>query len=87
MQLLSAGSGNGTDQAIFRINSDIWLNLRTGIVSATNSQGSSYVPDVYTFDLQYDGQTAQQLTGRADSTVYNKVSMLAALLAAQALTT
>ena len=76
MAVLSAGDSTGTDQAIFRINSDIWLNLASGIVSTTNSQSGSYLPDVYTFDQQYDGQTAQQDTGRADATVFNTVSSL-----------
>lgn len=66
-----AGSSTGTDQAIFYIAVDIWLNLRDGVISALNTQSDQ---GVFTFDSQYDGQTAQELTGRADSTVFNTVS-------------
>ena len=50
---------------------DAWLNLRTGIVSSLNY---SQTAAVYTFNPNYDGQVAQELTGRADATVYLTVS-------------
>ena len=52
---------------------DAWLNLRTGIVSALN-YSNSQTAAVYTFNPSYDGQIAQELTGRADATVYLTVS-------------
>ncbi|DBA98816.1 hypothetical protein WJX77_006821 [Trebouxia sp. C0004] len=61
------GGSTYTDQEIFNVEVDAWLNLRTGIVSALNY---SQTGAVYTFNPSYDGQIAQELTGRADATVY-----------------
>ena len=69
-----SGNSTGTDQPIFTVVSDTWLNLRTGIVSGLNYTQLYEEPSVYTFNSNYDGQVAQELTGRADATVYETVS-------------
>ena len=72
---LVSGSSTGTDQPIFTVVSDMWLNLRTGIVSGLNYTQLYDHSSVYTFNPDYDGQVAQELTGRADATVYETVSL------------
>ena len=62
---LSACSSTSTDQAIFTIATETWLNFRTGDVSVLVGSNQT----VFTFDPQYDGQTAQDVTDRADATV------------------
>ena len=70
-----SGNSTGTDQPIFTVVSDTWLNLRTGIVSGLNYTQLNVNSSVYTFNPDYAGQVAQELTGRADATVYEKVSL------------
>ena len=70
-----SGSSTGTDQPIFTVVSDTWLNLRTGIVSGLNYTQLYEDSSVFTFNSNYDGQVAQELTGRADATVYETVSL------------
>ncbi len=73
IDLVNVGGSTDTHQEIFQVEVDAWLNLRTGIVSALNY---SQTAAVYTFNLSYDGQVAQELTGRADATVYLTVSLI-----------
>ena len=49
----------------------MWLNLRDGVISTLSTDSNL---GVFTFDSQYDGQTAQEFTGRADAVVWNTVS-------------
>lgn len=72
--LVDTGNSTGSDQEIFEVVVDAWLNLRTGIVSALNySQTAAQA--VYTFNPNYDGQVAQELSGRADATDVFTVSL------------
>ncbi len=57
----SAGSSNSTDQSIFSIAADTWLNLRTGVVSGLNTTETG--PALYTFDPSLDGQYAGVVSG------------------------
>nr|QOL01268.1 putative extracellular protein TR9_071c [Trebouxia lynnae] len=70
------GPSTGFDAKIFQIVADTWLNLRTGIVSALNYTQFDANPAVYTFNSSLDGQTAREMTGRADATVFNTVHSL-----------
>lgn len=45
---------------------DAWLNLRTGVVSALNYTNSAEQATVRTFNPEYAGQVAQELTDAAD---------------------
>ena len=64
-----AGSSTGTDQPIFSIVWDTWLNFRTGVVSGLNYTQLDDQAAVFSFDSQYDGQTVQG-TNEADPTHY-----------------
>ncbi len=66
--LVDAGNSTGSDQEIFEVEVDAWLNLRTGAVSALNYSQTAEQATVRTFNPKYDGQVAQELTGRADAT-------------------
>ena len=56
---LSAGNITGTDQAVFEIYADNWLNLRTGVVTALNYSDPKIRGDgVYSFDPKLGGQAA-----------------------------
>ncbi|KAL0046176.1 hypothetical protein WJX82_004891 [Trebouxia sp. C0006] len=50
------GSSNSTDQSIFSIAADTWLNLRTCVVSGLNTTETG--PALYTFASSLDGQYA-----------------------------
>ena len=62
-----AGSSMSTDQPIFSIVWDTWLNFRTGVVSGLNYTQIDDQAAVFTFDAQYDGQVVQG-TNQADAT-------------------
>ena len=64
------GRGTDPDQSIFRLITDIWMNLRSGEVVALNATATSGY--VYTFDPQYNGQTAEEIAV-ADSTSQSQV--------------
>ncbi len=57
----SAGSSNSTDQRVFSLTADTWLNLRTGVVSGLNTTQSG--PVVYSFDQSLNGQIAGLMSG------------------------
>ena len=59
--LCPAGSSNSTDQSIFSIAADTWLNLRTGVVSGLNTTDTG--PALYSFDPSLNGQFAAVVSG------------------------
>ncbi|DBB15342.1 TPA: hypothetical protein ACH3X3_003587 [Trebouxia sp. C0006] len=60
------GNSTGSDQEIFTVEVDAWLNLKTGVVSALNYTNSAEQATVRTFNPEYAGQVAQELTDAAD---------------------